>query len=170
MSIIMLGEGGRSEPGLTIHTRKKWPIPNNLVKERPLVSQAEAVRIMREICPQAEFRSITATYNCAGMVFASRRAHVDPDHIRRILNDDGYKQINEKSATCGDVVLYSRDGSGIDHVGVIAHVLGDGTTGIRKTLVLSKFGDDGEYLHPLKHVPLAYGNPTEFWSERRLIA
>ena len=35
------------------------------------------------------------------------------------------------------------------------------------TMVLSKWGRDGEYLHPVAHVPQLLGNPTQYWSERK---
>jgi len=33
---------------------------------------------------------------------------------------------------------------------------------------MSKWGGDGEYIHPVDHVPDAYGQHIEYWTERKL--
>ena len=70
----------------------------------------------------AIFRSISATYNCVGMVFACRRTHIHPDCIRKILGDDKFQPVTSRSDLgAGDVVLYLC-GSQIEHIGIVASI------------------------------------------------
>jgi hypothetical protein len=69
--------------------------------------------------PAARLRSITATYNCPGMVFASRRTCIDPMHLSRRLLDDGYRLLKPcEAARPGDVVVYKNKIKEPVHVGV----------------------------------------------------
>jgi hypothetical protein len=99
-----------------------------------------------------------------GMVFASRRTTVATDQLQIILQEDEYHRASKRDLDVGDVVIYSR-GRVADHVGLISRVskteFGD------VTLVLSKWGADPEYEHPIDHVPDAYGKPVEFRTDRR---
>jgi hypothetical protein len=143
--------------------------------ERPDTERApDALRaartLFRGIYPNVECRSLTGMYNCVGMVFATRRTAVSPDHLPQILRDDGYRTIAEANVFVGDIVIYKRAGNP-QHVGIIyefrdispAH---DGS--LREMFVLSQWGQDGEYLHRLRDVPTIYGTELEFWTERRL--
>lgn len=124
------------------------------------------VRLHRETVPVARLRSLTATYNCVGMVFASRRTWVEPEEIRKILADDGYRQIADTSACVGDVVLYTDDQGNLVHVGLVASV--DIVGSVRTINVMSKWGRDGEYIHPVQAVPHLCGRPSEFWTDRKV--
>jgi hypothetical protein len=124
---------------------------------------------MKEMVPEAILRSITATYNCTGMVVASRRTWIDPEHLTRILRDDGYRQLHGPEETePGDVVIYHDGEDEACHVGIV----------VRKNLlvpeenaevltVLSKWGADGEYIHAASRVPGYLGTPAEYWTDRR---
>ncbi len=69
--------------------------------------------ILKQRHPNALLRSITATYNCLGLIVASRRVWVDPDHLLTILIQDGYRRLRGPEETeVGDVVVY-RDESGM---------------------------------------------------------
>jgi hypothetical protein len=129
----------------------------------------EARKLVRSISPSAKCRSLTGLYNCVGLTCASRRTIVDIDFLKAILSDDGYKLTTERSAVEGDLVVYLRDGIA-RHVGVVQHFqdvspLHDGS--ILRMWVLSQWGEDGEYLHPVREVPAFYGTDLEFWTERR---
>lgn len=154
---------------LLLETRARWQVPNEIRPERPIPALRAAVELAKTICPGAVLRSITATCNCVGMVLASRRVWVDPEHLVRILREDGYRRLpGPDEAEEGDVVIYHDEGGALCHVGVVARkqLLVSGTN--REPLVvLSKWGADGEYLHGLSEVPQYLGHPAELWTERK---
>ncbi|MCI0459536.1 MAG: hypothetical protein L0Z62_21515 [Gemmataceae bacterium] len=154
---------------LRLQTRAKWDIPNELRLERPRVSLQAAVELAKQICPEAIFRSITNTYNCVGLVVAARRVWVDPEHLVRILTDDGYRRLRgAEEADRGDVVIYHDDHGEACHVGIVMwrNLIVPGETKDPLT-ILSKWGGDGEYIHEMSRVPGYLGQPAEYWTDRR---
>jgi hypothetical protein len=127
----------------------------------------EAVRLHKEAHPNLRERSLSAGYNCVGLIFASRRTWIDAEHLQKILADDGYRRIAISAAVLGDLVLY-RDAEGdFAHVGVIVKHNADIETGAWKTLVLSQWGADGEYFHDINDVDSRWLQKSrEFWSEK----
>jgi len=118
-------------------------------------------------------RSLANHYNCAGMVFASRRAWISSmEFISEILKDDGYTLVDRKDVRYGDVVLYRDEDGEYSHVGLIADrallIPGNEVAVEKELLVLSQWGGAGEFLHGISEVPkyLGYGDPTEFWTDR----
>jgi cell wall-associated NlpC family hydrolase len=104
-----------------------------------------------------------------GLVFASRRTWIDPEHLYQILADDEYQQLGGVAeAQPGDVVVYRGSDGQPSHVGIIWErnliVPGQQEDPVK---VLSQWGADGEYLHDLSDVPLLLGTATEFWTDRR---
>jgi hypothetical protein len=100
------------------------------------------------------------------------------EHIRILLDDCGFRRIvtlpNMKvdlleqghGAQLGDVILYLDSGkahSRIDHSGIIIGVISQPWPDLR---VLSKFGMNGEYVHPYRQVPDAYPTTIEIWTDR----
>ena len=72
--------------------------------------------------PKATARSLRSLYNCMGMVFASRRTWIDPEHLEMILEDDEYQRIvSEAELQVGDLVIYRGDNNQVTHVGIIQH-------------------------------------------------
>src|SRR5688572_17421766 len=105
---------------LLLQTRARWQIPNELRPERNPEALRAAIAIIRGFNPDAILRSITATYNCVGMVVASRRTWVDPEHLVRILLEDGYRRLNrQEEAELGDVVIYHDHNGAACHVGIV---------------------------------------------------
>ena len=154
---------------LLLQTRCKWDIPNEIRMERPKVALQAAVDLAKEICPDASFRSITNTYNCMGLVVATRRVWVDPEHVVKLLTDDGYrKRGRAEDADKGDVVVYHNEKGEPIHVG-IAMWKNFAIAGENRDLltVLSKWGGDGEYFHEASQVPEYLGQPAEYWTDRR---
>ncbi len=154
---------------LLLQTRAKWQIPNELRLERPKASLQAAIEVVKGIAPDAVFRSISFTYNCIGMVVASRRVWVDPGHLVRILNQDGYRRLpGVNDADRGDVVVYHDVDGEACHAGIVVArnlaIPGDETDPLT---VLSKWGGDGEYIHQLSKVPSLLGRPSEYWTDRR---
>ena len=106
------------------------------------------------------------TYNCVGMIFASRRAWIEIDYIEKIFVEDGYHQIQSNDVMIGDVVLY-RDTSGQPtHV---AQIMANEKIGTSQNIkVLSKWGQLGEFIHFVENVADNLGKPSEFYTERSL--
>jgi hypothetical protein len=154
---------------LLLETRGKWKIPNQLRSERNPAALRASVEMLRSLFPDAIFRSITATYNCVGMVVASRRTWIDPEHLIRVLNEDGYRKLTRPEETdVGDVVIYQDDSGVPCHVAVVVrkNILLEG--GPKELLtVLSKWGADGEYIHAASSVPALLGKPAAYWTDRR---
>lgn len=142
--------------------------------ERPDQERAtEALRAARryafETSPTATCRSLTAMYNCVGLVFASRRTVVDCEHLEVILRDDGYRPIPREKVIEGDIVVYHRDNQP-QHVGIISRLEDMSPLRNRSLIqvwVQSQWGEDGEYIHKMEEVPPIYGMVTRFWTERR---
>ena len=111
-------------------------------------------------------RSVSSyLYNCVGMIFAFRRAWIHIDEIYGILGNDGYRRIALTLVESGDIVVYTRNGKP-EHVGLVTYVSRQQGT-VDHVRVLSKWGKDGEIEHHLNSVPEIFGQPAEFWSEKR---
>jgi len=137
-------------------------------QERPIEALRAARRYANQTSPTATCRSLTAMYNCVGLVFASRRTVVDCKHLEVILRDDGYRPIGREKAVEGDIVVYLRNNEP-QHVGIVFRLQDlsfarDGS--VIQVWILSQWGDDGEYLHKMQEVPVIYGDVTHFWTER----
>jgi hypothetical protein len=169
---IVIGRGSERDRA-SLHL---WTTGNAtyIANERPdddmAPEQAQAaLRIVQGISPTAKCRSLTAMYNCVGMVFTSRRTCVDSDHLDAILRDDGYRQIPKDEADQGDLVVYRQDRVA-KHVGIIYELRDaaiDPAYPRKEIWVLSQWGENGEHLHKINEVSPLYGNKKEFWTERR---
>lgn len=165
---MIIGGGSETDPAaLKLYTTgNRTRIENERPPEELCYEGLQAARnFVRSVSPRAQCRSLTAMYNCVGMVFACRRTSIVPKHLDVILRDDGFRRVAHDMVVEGDVVIYRRDDIP-QHVGIIQR-LEQGLAGTT-IWVLSQWGDAGEYIHPLIPVPEAYGQPTDFWSERRL--
>jgi hypothetical protein len=95
--------------------------------------------------------------NCHGWVFTGGRYWMRGADVSVILEDNGYEAVSAPQS--GDLVVY-RDGQGrITHTGMVLAVAEGGTT-----VVESKWGDLGLYLHPAEF--LRYGTPHFYRSPR----
>lgn len=151
---------------LALETRKGSSIPNKKRPERGRDALVAAIELWKELLPEARLRSISAVYNCAGMVVASRRVWVDPENLAQIFKDDRFRQLKDfTEAEFGDIVVYRDDKGAAVHVGIVydknlADKSPDSLT------VLSKWGGDGEYIHDMSYVPKVCGTPREIWTDR----
>ncbi|MGH7173459.1 MAG: DUF7689 domain-containing protein [Gemmataceae bacterium] len=156
---------------LLLQTRAKWRIPNELRPERHPAALKAAVELAHALVPDAILRSITATYNCVGMVVACRRTWVDPADLVRVLREDGYRKLKgPEESDVGDVVIYHDDNGEPCHVGLVLRknlLLAGGQEDL--LTVLSKWGADGEYIHGASRVPVFLGTPAEYWTDRRTL-
>ena len=152
---------------IPLATRKGEPIPNERRLQRPPASMIAAREIVLTHHPSARVRSLSSVYNCMGMAFASRRTHIEPEHLELILDGDSYRQVHlESDLTPGDIVIY-RDQNGIAvHIGVVCEVRTDLRNATRAVFALSQWGGDGEYFHRVDDVNPRLGEPTEYWTDR----
>jgi hypothetical protein len=166
---IIIGEGSpRDRDHIPLATKRKTPIINVRRMEQCPEQLRAAIEVWERLRPDAIYRSISATYNCMGLVFGCRRTIIDIDSLRMILVEDGYRRVpSETDLTIGDVVIYRLAGYGNKHVGIVSEKRLAPATASWKIQVLSKWGSDGEYFHDINYVPDAYGRPAEFWTDRR---
>lgn len=95
--------------------------------------------------------------NCFGWVFAGGRHWVKPADVERILNENGYRDVDE--ARRDDVVVYRNHGR-ITHVAVVRYV----SPG-QPVLVEGKWGSGGVYLHAVNQSE--YGKDFRFMRSPR---
>lgn len=99
-----------------------------------------------------------------GLVFASRRTHIDVEMVEAFLTDDEWNEVPaEADIQVGDMVLYKLNGK-LAHVGLVSSRNEDGVI-----MVLSKWGDAGEYFHEIRDVPRLCGVPAAFYTDRKVI-
>lgn len=168
----ILGEGdARDRDSLSLVTRIGNRIRNIKRSEASPDRMRAAVEVALSACPEAKLRSATQVYNCMGLVFASRRTWIDMDEIATILNDDGYAPLEGlRQAKVGDVVVYGDPSKGeTSHVGIIVLKEANVSSGSWNVEVMSQWGADGEYIHPLDHVPPLLGIPIQFWTDRKAL-
>ena len=104
-----------------------------------------------------------------GLLFASRRTWIDPESLGMILAEDEYRQLGGlHEAYVGDIVVYRDSEGDVAHVAVIIELEPVIQTASWKVTVISKWGADGEYVHPLDELPDRLGSATEYWADRRL--
>jgi hypothetical protein len=165
----IINEGGPEDRmSIDLSTKKGTWIRNTQRQEQILEALTEGVRMLKETYPDAELRSVTATYNCFGHVFAARRTHVFQQDVELILREDGYRQVLEEEAMVGDIVLYKSNNT-IEHVAEITEIIVDPLNATKRFVVLSKWGGDGEYRHDMMAAPILLGTPSGFYSERRTL-
>ncbi len=95
------------------------------------------------------------------------RTQIDIEHVRWILRQDGYERLAGISdAKFSDIVVYSNNGQ-YQHVGIIVDSPFEVMSPHQKIVVLSKWGSEGEYFHPIDRVLPQYGAPVEYWTDRK---
>jgi hypothetical protein len=100
----------------------------------------------------------TAQSNCHGWVFLQGKFLIFAEQVERILRENGYRPVAEPKV--GDVIIY-RDPSGtILHSGLVWWVGSEG-----QTLIHSKFGVSGRYLHSPIEQP--YGERFSYYRADR---
>lgn len=129
---------------------------------------SNAVALAREafrltIAGATELRPPTGRYNCHGLVFAARRAHIPPVgvdvDVTDLLRRDGYALLgSDQPPQVGDVVAYRLDQE-IEHTGFVSRVESLGQAPI--VFVWSAWGGLGEFEHRV-HVSPYKGSP-EYW-------
>lgn len=168
--IIGMAQPPEDYVDLPLATKARNPIYNEQRMEQSLAQLQAAVAFWHDKFPDNELRSITATYNCVGMVFGSRRTEILTKHVRGILADDGFKALaHEGEAKRGDLVVYVADGEEVQHVGMVVEVFAEVDPAVQPPFhvrVLSKWGAMGEYIHWVEAVPNTFGK-AQYFSERK---
>jgi hypothetical protein len=166
MSVTIVGEGSPRDPAsLALSTRRGEPIPNFRKLNRRPESLLEARKIWTQAFPEIRNRSLDATYSCAGMIFANRRAWVESDVLEWLLDQDEYVEVTRPEV--GDLIVYSKN-EVMTHVGLIVERSVDVERAEWRVSVLSQWGQDGEYVHAASHVPADnFGSDRRFYSERK---
>ena len=122
-------------------------------------------------------KSATGGYNCAGMVWCTRRAVLsEPADWKRILKEDDYNEIDFNQVNLDDIIVYFRKSDDeISHVGRICKLVYIETLGkVRgKThpRVLSKWDlTSGESIHAVDDIFLEGGISfySKFYTDRKI--
>jgi len=161
--VVQLNFGNDDNNPKPIYTRTGWKIPQEnpqWSRQRQLEIRAGEILKMRQNLVLATISNYP--YNCVGLVFASRRAWIDPKHLPKILADDGYIKIQRSSANIGDVIIYTDEKNEPVHVGIIVSIYAFGE--LRTLNVLSKWGRDAEFIHDERNVVSYLGKPTSYWT------
>lgn len=133
---------------LKIETRKRRHIRNE--PDRPLRTQEgmdDFFDRMKSRWTNLTRRSADSSYNCFGMAFANRRTHVHEDALPIIFHDDEYRKIERSDAERGDIVIYRGPSGEIEHVAVILQRMPITPSADDDLLVLSQWGNSGEFIH-----------------------
>jgi len=131
---------------IALETSKGNPIDNVQGIEISAFERNWNQKIQREFGQKVRFKSsLTSIYNCHGMTFACRRCRITEfEDIDLILTDDQYREVSEREAEPGDVVIYYDENGEPNHSGIVL----EGLSGERYVpLVLSKWGSAGEAIH-----------------------
>lgn len=166
--ILDLG-GVKDRQAIDLATSRNRRIPNARRAERAPQSLQAARDFVTRKHPSARVRSLSATYNCIGLAFATRRTWVDTAHVKMILDDDGYAPIEERDVQPGDLAVYRDREGNVTHVGIVISHVPDVEAAIWRTRVLSQWGADGEYFHDLADVDEWLGKFEQFYTERRTL-
>jgi hypothetical protein len=165
MSLIINPGSESDRQSIQLSTKKNTFIKNERRRGRANQSMEAAREIHSREHLSLKIRSLSSEYNCMGLTFASRRTWIDTDQLELILNEDGYRKVDENDAMPGDLLLYLK-GNDFTHIAIIIEHEYDPRESNFMTRVVSQWGADGEYLHKAHDVPDSFGKPKEIWSER----
>jgi len=150
MPRLLDSNGFPFESHITVHTREGTSLENvqSWVPSNPLRVKG----LLDKFRPPAStyLGSESPVYNCHGLTFASRRTAVGfkDQHLLTTLKDDGYTEVAEGKAQCGDVIFYLDGDGNIEHSGIVVQVLDFGDY-----RVWSKWGYGPEMDHRLAACP-----------------
>ncbi|MBI4580024.1 MAG: hypothetical protein HY718_10005 [Planctomycetes bacterium] len=140
---------GNTEESIVVQTRRGRDVLN-VVEPEPGERGRRKYQILRERHPGWRPRKdACGVYNCYGMTFASRRTSILADEfVSAILDDDGYRRVEERDAQVGDLAVYSDTRCGRLHVALIVQKEWVGETPV--FFGLSKWDStSGEDIHRL---------------------
>ena len=166
MTLVNTQENPLIGGDIGLSTRKNTHIPNApRMPKIPAIMQAAQAMVLGSHS-SAKSRSLSSVYNCMGMIFAARRTWIETDHLRAILEDDEYRPIDRYELQQGDIVVYKNNHNEDSHVAIVFEVKLKLVDATLEVVVLSQWGQDGEYLHKDDDVNPWLGTPTEYWTDR----
>ena len=74
--------------------------------------------------------------------------------------------VHEDEVVAGDLIVYRDESEEVSHVGVVWEVRSNLRDATRSFVVLSQWGQSGEYVHDWTDVASQLGEPKEFWTDR----
>jgi hypothetical protein len=137
--------------------------------------QRQASLVSRVGFGWSERKGATGGYNCAGMVWASRRTCLtEPEDWRIVLKEDGYRRIKQaEQPHVGDVAVYVsstvKETIHLARVVEIRKLTAGGDTSAATPWLLSKWDNQfGESFHHPQNVHLNGGETfeLEYWTDR----
>lgn len=102
----------------------------------------------------------TERYNCWGFTFLPRRYWFSRAAVNTLLQDN-CDPVADGSLEFGDIIRY-QDGGITQHTGRVWRVDGTG----HATLIRSKWGPSGEYIHTPLDVPVIYGTELAYFRQK----
>lgn len=167
----LVDPGGETDNlAVRLGTRKTSHIRNEMRPEWNPDELKKALEICSERFPNMVIRSVTAIYNCVGMVFATRRTWIEPEYVPIFLGDDEYHMLPSiEDAEIGDVAIYKEESDEIKHVGVIIEKTENLIEGSMDFRILSKWGPWAEFIHQPNEIFDSWGQLTEIWTDRKSI-
>jgi len=169
MSPIIINPGSpKDKAAIPLATKLGNHIPNERRLEQIPSILREGIVFCEKNYSDIKLRSITATYDCLGMVFAARRTWIEDKYLDWILKEDNYRCLsNITELERGDLVVYRNKGRA-SHVGIVVNIIRPLTKEAKwEVEVLSKWGAGGEYIHKMERVVPYLGEPSEFWTDRK---
>jgi hypothetical protein len=168
----IIGQATERDPhALKLYTKKRNFIQNEQRKENPPTMRAASREMIARQFAQARIRSVSATYNCIGMVFGARRTWIDPDQLPTIFRDDGYFVVARRCDVMpGDLVVYRHQPEGdIQHIAMVLRVhVSIEADGRREIECFSQWGADAECIHKEDRVPVLFGPHRQYYTERSM--
>lgn len=146
---------GQTKKSINLETSKGNKIDNYQIFELSAFEKNQFTHYSKEKYPFVIFRnSPSPIYNCHGMSFASRRTNIDKStDLKKILEDDGYIEIEKQKVLAGDIVLYITPEDGdISHSGIVVKIDVEHTDNYI-IFVVSKWGKYKEVIHTLYDCP-----------------
>jgi hypothetical protein len=165
---------GTPERRIEVQTRAGYSLDNFLAPP-PGGQQLSRYQRIRDKHPGWSNRKpASGGYNCAGLIWASRRVSLpSAPEWRRVLNDDGYRHTDFPDVLPGDIVLYLKasdppETAEILHVACVYFFRNVG--GVDVPMAVSKWDAQcGEDIHDVQDcAQLCGGEPhrIQYWTER----
>jgi hypothetical protein len=146
--------GYSPETRIIIQTRKGTDISNSQFHELTHFELAQAADLSKKYLGVTIRTSPNPLYNCHGFTFGSRRSGIYDIDLSKIIQEDGYSEIQLVDVLAGDIILYfDRDGY-LSHSGIVTE---KPISPLMIPIIVSKWGKFGEIIHPAHLVPDIYG-------------
>lgn len=146
--------GVQQARSIHLETRRGTSILNS---QSPVIATWQAAqlsKLQRDYPKVVQRTGPSGFYNCHGLVFASRRTEVYSGEVHKILNEDGYSEVELPSVKPGDVILYFDSDGDIEHSGIV--VSAPNPDSLRIPKVVSKWGAWREVIHFANDCPYTF--------------